>query len=78
MGGGGLLNANNGKYQISFRVPTEMAEELKAASVEEGFHKVAPFCRDLLAWAWTKHKKAGALILLKRSELKVPPIRAKE
>ena len=58
--------------QISFRIPTEIADALKAAAVEEGFHKMAPFCRELFLWAVTQHKQVGALLLLLRPELKAP------
>jgi hypothetical protein len=55
--------------QISFRVPVEIAEELKAAAGEEGL-KMAPFCRELFVWAVTQHKNAGALLFLLKPELK--------
>jgi len=65
-----LRSTMRNEKQISFRIPTELADELQAAAVEEGFHKMAPFCRELFVWAVTQHKQAGALLLLLRPELK--------
>jgi len=56
--------------QISFRLPVELADKLKAAAGEEGFHKMAPFCRELFIWAVEQHDRAGALLLLLKPELK--------
>lgn len=57
---------------ISFRVPVEMAEALKAAAVEEGFNQVGPLCRELLKWAFSRYTQAGSLFLLKKSKLEIP------
>ena len=76
--GCGVMNGNNGKRQISFRLPTEMAEEVKAAADRESFHEVAPFARALFKWAFTQYKQAGGLLLLKEPQLNGKNVRAKK
>src|SRR5579859_4879560 len=68
----GVLNGNNGKRQISLRVPAGIADEMRMAAEREGFNDLATFAKELLIWAYLGYRQATALYLLKRSEIHVP------
>jgi predicted DNA-binding protein len=63
--------------QICFRVPVEKAAKIKAAAMKEGIREMAPFCRELIEWAFDHYEDATSLYLLKRARVEIPQLDAK-
>lgn len=64
--------------QISFRVDTLIAEEMKAAAVKAGIRELGPFTRELALWAFEHYKNSGeSFVNLKKARVTFKKVSAK-